>query len=44
MNRYIIVKDGIVINIVLWDGVTQWSPPEGQAIRNDSLNIGDKYN
>ena len=26
--RHAIIKDGIVINVALWDGETEWTPPE----------------
>jgi hypothetical protein len=29
MDRYAVVTDGIVTNIISWDGVSEWSPPEG---------------
>lgn len=29
MDTYAIVKDGNVINIVIWDGKSEWSVPEG---------------
>lgn len=29
MKSYAIVVDGRVINVVLWDGVSDWVPPEG---------------
>jgi hypothetical protein len=44
MNRYAIIQDNIVINIIIWDGQSQWIHPEGtQLIQSDSLNIGDTY-
>jgi len=43
--RYAIVnKDGIVINICEWDGITQWSPPTGCiAVQHDYCDINDFY-
>lgn len=29
VNTYAIVENGEVVNLVLWDGVTPWSPPQG---------------
>ena len=29
LSRYAIVRDGVVENVTVWDGVTEWSPPEG---------------
>lgn len=52
MERYIVYRTeatntqpaGYVVNAVLWDGKSEWSPPSGMAIvQNSSLNIGDIY-
>lgn len=47
MAIYAIIENSIVINIVEWDGVQGWAPPDGCiAIRaNDESvgGIGDKY-
>ena len=29
MNTYLILKGNEIINTVLWDGVSDWTPPEG---------------
>ncbi|REG57758.1 hypothetical protein B0G80_0392 [Paraburkholderia sp. BL6669N2] len=29
MSTYAIVENGIVVNVILWDGNPEWSPPEG---------------
>jgi len=43
-NSYAVVKDGIVINIVVWDGETEWQPDEGYAVKTDgSVGIGWLY-
>ncbi|WP_312773361.1 tail fiber assembly protein [Atlantibacter hermannii] len=43
-NAYAVVKDGIVINIVVWDGETEWQPDEGYAVKTDgSVGIGWLY-
>lgn len=35
----------IVVNIVVWDGVSEWSPPSGTfAIQSDEAGIGWTYN
>ncbi|HDT5217313.1 TPA: hypothetical protein RCG95_000027 [Enterobacter roggenkampii] len=31
-SRYAVVKDGLVINIVSWDGISDWSPDDGVAV------------
>ena len=42
--RYGIVRDGIVINVVSWDGVSEWSPPIGcELVRHDEVDIGDLW-
>lgn len=43
-NAYAVIKDGIVINIVVWDGETEWQPDEGYAVKTDgSVGIGWLY-
>lgn len=27
--RYAVVRDGMVENVIRWDGEAEWSPPEG---------------
>lgn len=27
--QWLLVKNGIIENIVVWDGVTEWTPPDG---------------
>ena len=40
--RYVIVEDGVVVNVILWDGVSDWTPPEGcTAVQSATLQIGD---
>lgn len=35
----------IVVNVVVWDGVSPWSPPEGTfVIQSDTAGIGWIYN
>lgn len=31
-SRYAVLVDGIVANIVLWDGATKWTPESGSAV------------
>jgi len=35
MTRYAIVENGKVTNIINWDGVTEYSVPEGDLILSD---------
>lgn len=42
MQRYAVVQDGVVTNVVLWDGVSDWQPPEGATlVQSDTLQAGD---
>lgn len=34
-DRYLIVSNNKVINICVWDGVTPWSPEDGQTVYKD---------
>ena len=46
MNRYAIVDKitGFVDNVVLWDGIVDWEPPEGyQAIHTENETVGPKW-
>lgn len=47
MYRYAVVNaEAIVENIVVWDGASAWSPPEGRSlVKVDNLvcNIGWKH-
>ncbi|MEN4566199.1 hypothetical protein [Pantoea agglomerans] len=47
MSKYAIVKDGLVDNIILWDGGDDWSAPEGciaVKIKDDQdVGIGYKH-
>lgn len=43
-NTYAVVKNGIVENVILWDGESEWSPDNGVAIIADSgVGIGWSY-
>ncbi|MDG6918989.1 MAG: hypothetical protein JRN62_06085 [Nitrososphaerota archaeon] len=43
MARYVLAgPDGVVVNVVEWDGTSDWSPPDNLTIvQSDSANIGD---
>jgi len=46
MKTYAVVKDGVVVNLVVWDGKSQWRPDEGKAValkEGDVVDIGDAY-
>lgn len=40
--RYAIVKDSLVTNIILWDGISEYSPPEDAVliIAPDEVVVG----
>ena len=40
MNTYLIIKDEQVINSVVWDGVSDWAPPEGTTVELAPANVG----
>lgn len=45
-DTYVVVDTaaGIVVNIIIWDGVAEWSPPDGCiAIQSDTAQIGWTY-
>ena len=48
MTRYAVVRDGVVENLIIWDGGAEgWQPPEGSIavlIPDDaSVSIGGTY-
>lgn len=45
-NYAVVNADGLIVNIVVWDGVTEWEPPEGtEAVRcgDNICGIGGTY-
>lgn len=45
-KEYLVVLDGLVLNIVVWDGVNSWYPAQGVCVEQDKVtpyNIGDVY-
>ncbi|AMO79706.1 hypothetical protein [Obesumbacterium proteus] len=28
-TQYAVIESGIVVNIVMWDGASDWAPPDG---------------
>jgi hypothetical protein len=40
MNGYLVIKDEQVINTVLWDGVSDWTPPEGTTVELAPAHVG----
>jgi hypothetical protein len=44
--KYAVVKDGVVENIIMWDGMSAYNPGVGVILvqnENDELKIGDPY-
>ena len=42
--RYAVVQDGVVVNVVMWDGVSEWAPPAAcTVVQSDTASIGDAY-
>jgi hypothetical protein len=41
MDKYALVQHGMVVNIILWDGVSKWAPPDGMKVFKipDGLNV-----
>lgn len=43
-NTYAVIENGTVVNVVLWDGESEWSPDNGIAIpAADGVGIGWSY-
>lgn len=40
MNTYLVIKDNTVINTVLWDGESDWTPPEGTTVELAPAGVG----
>ena len=40
MNTYLVIKDNQVINTVLWDGASDWTPPEGTTVELAPSHVG----
>lgn len=44
MKKFAVVLDGLVVNTVVWDGVSDWNPNEGEAIEaGEDVGIGWSY-
>ena len=41
---YSVIKDGIVINTIIWDGKAEWNKKDiDKVIKRSNTTIGDKY-
>lgn len=43
MNRYCIIIDGYIVNTIVWDGVSEWTPPEGALVLLESEALAQGY-
>jgi hypothetical protein len=47
VNTYAVVSSGIVTNVILWDGVSEWAPPEGSTANllppSSQVGVGYSY-
>ena len=41
--KHAIIENNKVINVTLWDGVTEWSPPEGTIAVSCSDEVGPEW-
>lgn len=45
MNYAVINEENLVINVISWDGISQYNPGAGLSlIQSESASIGDTYN
>lgn len=40
MSTYLVIKDEQVINTVVWDGVSDWTPPQGTTVELAPAHVG----
>ena len=45
MNRYAHVENGVVTNVSMWDGKTNYNPPDGvtMVLADENTRIGGTY-
>lgn len=47
VRRYALIRDGIVIQVIKWDGTDRWSPPEDVSLvmvdDGWGFGVGDLY-
>lgn len=43
--RYVIVNNGVVVSVILWDGVAPYTPPQGTLVPDEEAvaGPGDTY-
>ncbi len=43
MGRYAVIEDGVVVNIIVWDGESEYDPGDGVTlVEAGDYNIGDE--
>ena len=41
VERYAHIKNGVVVNVTLWDGdISRWQPPEDELVITAPENVG----
>lgn len=40
--REVVIPAGSVLNIMLWDGETEWVPPEGTRVMRESEYLAER--
>jgi len=40
MDHYLIINNEIVENVIVWDGVSPWSPPDGTTVEPAPVGVG----
>lgn len=44
LRHGVVNKEGKVVNVIVWDGVTQFNPPDDHIlIRHEEININDMW-
>jgi len=41
--QYAVIENSIVVNVIDWDGITQYTSPVGTLVVSSVAGIGDKY-
>lgn len=32
MKTWALIENNVVVNVIVWDGESEWTPPDGQAL------------
>jgi len=45
VKKYVLVKDGVITNIIVWDGQTLWNPDNGETVMDfqEPMDVGMNY-